>query len=65
MSHDIVVWGVMGGGGVLGFRLENVQMAGRNGSVLIACLQPSHRLHSVAQTMFHHYKVLRGTEDPV
>lgn len=53
------------GEGVLGCKLENVQMAGRNGSVLIACLQPSHHLPSVVQTVFHHYKALRGIEDLV
>lgn len=49
--------GVMEGGGESGCWLENVQMAGRNGGVLIACLQISHRLLSVTQSMFHYYGV--------
>lgn len=37
--------------------LENVHMAGRNGGVLIACLQISCRLPSVPQSALHRYRM--------
>lgn len=53
MSHGIAVWGCW---------LENVQMAGPNGGVLIACLQISHRLPPVAQSMSPRYRVGNQSE---
>lgn len=46
VPEEMISWAMTswsGGGGDLGAWLENVQMAGRNGGVLIACLQISHR----------------------